>query len=236
MIRFLQRNTLLFVVLSLLFLSITKDNTDTIAGKVVGISDGDTITLLIGGQQEKVRLEGIDCPEKGQAFGQKAKQFASNMVYGRTVSLLRTGTGGYGRTLGLIQVDGKVLNHELIKAGYAWHFKNYSSSPVLSLLEEEARRERKGLWVDKDPVPPWSYRKISRNRRKQTGFNFIKQEPVLSRTQGIVPGVIFHGNVKSYKFHRPGCRSYSCKHCIEEFSSIDEAISAGYEPCKNCLP
>ena len=236
MIRFLQRNTLLLVALSLLSLSIIKDNASTITGKVVGISDGDTITLLIDGQQEKIRLEGIDCPEKGQAFGQKAKQFASNMVYGRTVSLLRTGSGGYGRTLGLIKVVGKVLNQEMVKAGYAWHFKKYSSSPVLSLLEEKARGERMGLWVDKAPVPPWNYRKISRNRGKRTGFNGIKQETVFSRTQGIRPDVIFHGNVKSHKFHRPGCRSYSCKHCIEEFSSIDEAISAGYEPCKNCLP
>ena len=231
----MRRIGIRIVIVCLLFI-FSGDSPEKLYGKVVGVADGDTITLLIDGHREKIRLEGIDCPEEGQAFGKKAKRFTSDVVYGKKVSLKRVGKDKYSRTLGVIQVDGRVLNQELVRAGYAWHFKKYSSSPVLSLFEEEARRERKGLWVDKAPVPPWNYRKTSRNRHKRIGFDFNKQETVLSRTQGIMHGVIFHGNVKSYKFHRPGCSSYSCKHCVEEFSSIDEAISAGYEPCKNCIP
>lgn len=233
MIRLVRRKALLLLVLSLL---ISKDSTETLLGKVVGVTDGDTITLVINNNQEKVRLEGIDCPERGQVFGKRAKQFTSDMVYGKTVSLKRTGNDRYGRTLGLIQVQGKILNQELVKAGFAWHFKKYSSSPVLSLFEEEARQKRRGLWIEDNPLPPWDYRKLPRNKYMLIGSHYNKQETVPSKTSGDKQGLIFRGNVKSHKFHKPDCSSYTCKNCIKEFSSIEEAISHGYEPCKICMP
>lgn len=142
--QYCMRKAGIFIAITTLLFIFSRDTPATLSGKVVGVSDGDTIIMLIDQQQEKIRLEGIDCPEKRQVFGKKAKQFTSDMVYGKTVSLKRTGNDRYGRTLGVIQVQGKVLNQELVKAGYAWHFKKYSSSSVLSLLEEEARNERKG--------------------------------------------------------------------------------------------
>ncbi|MCG8343900.1 MAG: thermonuclease family protein [Chlorobiales bacterium] len=234
MLRLISRRAVVLLVLSLLFFGITKESTETIAGKVVSVSDGDTVTLLIDGQQEKIRLEGIDCPEKGQAFGRRAKQFTSDMVFGKMVSLKRLKKDRYGRTLGWIQVDGEILNIELIRAGYAWHYKE-SSSPVLSLLEKEARQKRKGLWIEDNPLTPWNYRKLPRNKHMLIG-SYNKQETVPSKTPGDKQGLIFRGNVKSHKFHKPGCLSYTCKNCIKEFSSIDEAISAGYEPCRKCIP
>ncbi len=154
-----------------------------------------------------------------------------------TVSLTRKDTGRYGRTIGVIQVEGRILNAELIRMGFAWHFKKYSSSPFLSELEIEARQKKLGLWIEGAPVPPWSYRKVTRNRHKLERFDSGKQEIVVSGIQGgRLHGVIFHGNVKSHKFHKPNCPHYRCKNCVKSFSSMEEAIHAGYEPCNICMP
>jgi len=127
-------------------------------GKVVGVSDGDTVTLLVDGRKEKVRLFGIDCPELHQAFGRKAKKFTSRMVFHKTVSLTRKDTDQYGRTLGVIEVDGEFLDQALVRSGYAWHYRKFSSSRVLDSLEQEARLNKKGLWADPDAMAPWEFR------------------------------------------------------------------------------
>jgi endonuclease YncB( thermonuclease family) len=95
-------------------------------GKVMGVSDGDTITVLHDGKAEKIRLYGIDCPEKGQAFGKRAKQFTSKMVFGKVVEARPITTDRYGRTIAWIYCDGACLNEELLKVGLAWHYKWWS--------------------------------------------------------------------------------------------------------------
>ncbi len=96
-------------------------------GKVVGVSDGDTITVLHHGQGERIRLHGIDCPEKRQAFGNRAKQFTSRLTYGKEVTVEVYGVDRYGRTIGdVILTDGRVLNHELVKAGMCWWYRKYA--------------------------------------------------------------------------------------------------------------
>ncbi len=92
-------------------------------GRVVGVSDGDTITVLHNGKGERIRLHGIDCPEKRQAFGKRAKQATSRLVYGQTVTVRDMGQDRYGRTVGEVLLpDGRNLNHDLVKAGFAWWF------------------------------------------------------------------------------------------------------------------
>lgn len=132
-------------------------------GKVVGVSDGDTITVMYQGRGEKVRLSGIDCPEKGQAFGNRAKQFTSKMVFGRDVLVRTHGRDCYKRLLGEVFLpDGRSLNQELVRAGYAWWFRRYSDNADLKKLEEEARAAKAGLWVDPQAIPPWQYRRKGR--------------------------------------------------------------------------
>lgn len=157
-----RRYRLCACVLLLCLFSFQLSYARPISGKCVGVSDGDTITLLIDGQTEKIRLYGIDCPEKNQPFGQRAKQLAGNLVFGKDVTFERVGTDRYGRTIGWVYVEGKSLNEEMIRAGLAWHYKQYSSDSNLAVLEREAQQEKMGLWVDPQPVPPWEFRRAKR--------------------------------------------------------------------------
>jgi micrococcal nuclease len=132
------------------------------SGKVVGITDGDTISVMHNGRAEKIRLNGIDCPEKGQAYGIRAKQFTSDMVFGKDVTLRTHGLDKYGRTIGdVILSEGTNLNQELVKEGLAWWYRKYApNDSTLEHLEEEARTAKRGLWADPRPVPPWCWRKL----------------------------------------------------------------------------
>ena len=134
------------------------------SGRVVGVIDGDTIEVLNGHHAERIRLSGIDCPEKGQAFGQRAKQAASALVFGKKVTIQTHGYDKYKRTLGDVFLsDGKNLNQELVRQGFCWWYRKYApGDTVLEGLENEAREARKGLWADPAPIPPWEWRKRSR--------------------------------------------------------------------------
>jgi endonuclease YncB( thermonuclease family) len=131
----------------------------TITGTVVAIADGDTITVLVGTEQFKIRLDAIDCPEKKQAYGQKAKEYISGLVFSKTVSVEISGMDRYGRYLGVVTVAGVDVNRSMIRNGYAWHYKQYSKDTELDELEALARSERLGLWKDDQPIPPWDFRK-----------------------------------------------------------------------------
>ncbi len=126
---------------------------------MVGVSDGDTITVLHNGKGERIRLHGIDCPEKRQAFGNRAKQFTYNLVFAKTVSVQFVDRDRYGRTVGVVLLpDGRSLNRELVKAGFAWWYRRYApEDDTLKQLEQEARQAKRGLWADPHPVPPWQW-------------------------------------------------------------------------------
>ncbi|HUX36836.1 MAG TPA: thermonuclease family protein [Rectinemataceae bacterium] len=130
-----------------------------IVGKVVGVHDGDTITVLQAERQYKIRLDGIDAPELSQAYGQVSKRFASAFAFGKTARVEVHGVDRYGRYLGEVFVEGRSLNRELVKAGLAWQYLQYSKDPVLAKLEREARTQRIGLWKDASPEAPWDFRK-----------------------------------------------------------------------------
>lgn len=129
------------------------------SGKCVGISDGDTIRVLKDGKEIKIRLEGIDCPETHQDYGAKAKEFTSGLVFGKDVLVKEKEQDKYGRTVATVFVGEKNLNLELVKAGFAWHYKEYSKDKSLANAEKEAREKKVGLWAMENPVPPWEFRK-----------------------------------------------------------------------------
>lgn len=130
------------------------------SGKCVGIQDGDTITVLQDGKEQvRIRLHGIDCPERGQAFATKAKQFTSDLVFGKTVEIKPTDTDQYGRIIAWVYVGPKCINEEILKAGLAWHYKRYSKEHHLAELEDQAREKKIGLWSDPYHVPPWEWRR-----------------------------------------------------------------------------
>lgn len=133
-----------------------------ITGQVVGVTDGDTVRLLVDRQEIRVRLDQIDAPEKGQAFGDRSKQSLSDLVYGKTVRAATQGEDRYGRTIATIYAGELNANAEQVRRGMAWVYRKYARDPALYGIEEEARAARRGLWSDPEPVPPWEWRKRDR--------------------------------------------------------------------------
>ena len=135
--------------------------------KVIGIKDGDTVSLLMDGKEQTVRLEHIDCPEKKQAYGTKAKEMVAELCFGKKVSL--KGEGKFdrnGRLIAeLILDNGLNVNKTLVKNGLAWHFKKYSKDESYAKLEIEARYRKVGLWKDQAPIAPWIWRKMSKEEK-----------------------------------------------------------------------
>jgi endonuclease YncB( thermonuclease family) len=142
-----------------------------ISGKVVGVHDGDTITVLDGSKtQYKVRLAGIDAPELGQPFGQKAKKNLSSLVYGKDVIVSTNKIDRYGRRVATVFVAGIDVNLEQVKSGLAWHFKRYEAEQdqkdrsAYSAAERAARTGEIGFWQDPTTLtPPWDYRDSKRD-------------------------------------------------------------------------
>lgn len=137
-------------------------NAQAFTGKVVGVSDGDTITVLRDRIQVKVRLLEIDAPEKAQAFGAKSKESLSEMCFGKTAELADKGKDRYGRTLARVTCDGVDANAEQVRHGMAWVYDRYVTDKSLYAVQEDAKAGRRGLWHDDYPVPPWEWRKTKR--------------------------------------------------------------------------
>jgi endonuclease YncB( thermonuclease family) len=127
--------------------------------RVVGVHDGDTITVLAEGNVEvRVRLDGIDAPETKQAFGERSRQTLSAIVAGKTAKITSKGKDRYGRTIGVVFVGGVNANLAMVQAGMAWRYDKYSKDAALLAAQNEARAARLGLWADANPVPPWEWR------------------------------------------------------------------------------
>lgn len=144
---------------------------EILQGEVIGITDGDTVTVLDSNKTAwKVRLMGIDAPEKNQPFGKKSKEALSDLIFGKMVFVEYHKRDRFGRAIGKIVVDGVDANLEQVKAGLAWHYKQYQKEQssedreVYSRAEEQARADQKGLWADSAPVPPWEWRHMRKPR------------------------------------------------------------------------
>jgi endonuclease YncB( thermonuclease family) len=156
-----MRNILLIALLTFPIFAFA----DTIDGRVIAITDGDTVKVLDASQTLwKVRLMGIDAPEKKMPFGDKSKQYLSSLVFNQQVKVEYSKKDKYGRVVGKILVDGVDANLEQVKAGLAWHYKQYQKEQTTEdraayvLAEEMARNESIGVWSVSDPMPPWEWR------------------------------------------------------------------------------
>jgi micrococcal nuclease len=149
----------------LLFFLYAQVYSQVFIGKVIAIKDGDTVVVIdASNNKTTLRLAEVDCPEKAQAFGTKAKQFTSDAVYLKEIKYIITDTDRYGRSIAKIYYgDNKYLSAEIIKNGFGWQYKQYSTSKLLATLEQEARNNKRGLWVDANPVYPSEFR---RNKRQ----------------------------------------------------------------------
>lgn len=152
-------------ILILLLLSISFQ-TFALYGRVVGVHDGDSFTLLDDNNVEhKIRLHGIDCPELKQAFGKAAKYFVSNLIFNQYVNVETSKKDRYGREIGtVIMADGKILNEEILKSGYAWHYLEYDTKPSWTKMEQNAKTAKVGLWADSNPIEPWFWRKMKKQK------------------------------------------------------------------------
>jgi endonuclease YncB( thermonuclease family) len=131
------------------------------AAVVTGVLDGATLQTRRTGGEERIRLNGVDCPVLSQPFGRRAQEFTAGLALGKAVMVRIAGLDEKGQPLGeVFLADGANLGHALLKAGLAWwHRKQAPDNDSLWKLEAEARNAKRGLWEDPDPVPPWEWRK-----------------------------------------------------------------------------
>ena len=145
---------------------------ETVTGRCVGVHDGDSITLLIdtpeGKRQAKIRLDGIDAPELGQPFSRVSRDGLAKMVFECECAVESRGPDKYGRTIGRVSVDGADVNAAMLDSGLAWHYKKYDSRAEMAAREEAAKRAKIGLWEERDPIPPWDWRKMPVDERRQS--------------------------------------------------------------------
>ena len=203
-------------------LAITSPAVADFAGKVVGVSDGDTITVLRDRTQVRIRLYGVDCPETGQDFGSRAKQFTSELAFGKIVKVMPRATDRYGRIVGdVVLPDGRVLNEELVRVGLAWWYRQHAPNiGTLPQLEAGVRAAKRGLWSQPNPVPPWEWR---RTKRESPGAELAGK---------------FVANSRSHVYHTPGCRNAATISAANRvvFESAQAAERAGYRLGNDCHP
>ena len=159
-------------ILTLLLLTASIGLSDSFIGKVIRVADGDTITVLRNDGDSKtsvkVRLAGIDTPERSQDYGSKAKSALSSKVFGKIVTIRYSEKDRYGRTIGDVYLGEAWINLQMVTEGWAWHYKAYSKDKRLADAEVAARSANKGLWADPNkPVPPWEYRRGGKKRSQK---------------------------------------------------------------------
>jgi micrococcal nuclease len=193
-------------------------------GRVTGVTDGTYITVTHDGKGERVRLYGIDCPERRQDFSQEAKKFTSDMVHRKIVQVEPAAVDPkgrtkdqYGRTLALVYTeDRRCLNEELVRSGLAWapgQSCTRSECKAWKELEKQAKMKRVGLWSLSNPIPPWEFRHSKGSQ---------------------IP--IYQGDVVRHVFHSSNCVEFDCPKCIAVFKGREQAVKAGYKPCGVCDP
>jgi endonuclease YncB( thermonuclease family) len=191
-------------------------------GKVVHIADGDTLTILTESKEQvKIRLAGIDTPEKAQPFGNKAKQALAALTFQQQALVEVETKDRYGRTVGKVIVNGTDVNAELVRQGMAWVYRKYTNDHKLYALEAEAKQAKRGLWATDKPIEPWLWRK---------GKRTVDHESTM------VKGTII-GNKNSHIYHLSNCQSY---YAVSEdnrvlFSNEALAKANGYRKAGNCL-
>ena len=163
------------ILLAFILWSLPAAAEERFMGKVVGVTDGDTISVLRNGRSARVRLEGIDCPEKGQDFSQRAKQFTSELIFGKEVSIEVRDVDRYGRLVARVTAAGQDVSLALVKEGLAWHFTTYSRDPSLAEAEQGARAAKRGLWGQGSAIPPWEFRRPPQSEAKRPSGSVVPE-------------------------------------------------------------
>ncbi|WP_319201895.1 thermonuclease family protein [uncultured Ilyobacter sp.] len=214
-----KKSIVLFFILTLSLFS------QTITGKVIYVSDGDTIHLISNNQKYKIRFYGIDTPEKSQEFGLEAKEFTYKKIFGKIVNVDVKDTDRYGREVGVVYyANGKDLNFELVKNGFAWWYEQYArNNQQLRMAQDYAKINRLGLWSHPNPVAPWDYRRGQRSSKTVS-----KQVESSQKIESVV-----YVTRTGKKYHRSTCR-YAAK--ATRSMPRSEAEALGYGACGVCKP
>lgn len=160
------------------------DRPNVLEGKVIRIADGDTLTVLDAANvQHKIRLKGIDAPESSQAFGTRSRQALADRVFEKTIRVELTERDRYKRIPGKVYLNVRWINLEMVQEGWAWHYKRYSDDKRLAAAADEARKAKRGLWRDANPIPPWDFRAEKRSLVPEAIDRAMIQDAFESRRQ-----------------------------------------------------
>ena len=152
----------LFLIILIALFSLSAQ-AEIIRGQVIKVADGDTLTLLGDSNKKiRIRLAGIDTPERKQPFGNSAKKILAKLVFQKKILIETQTKDRYGRTVGVIFLDNQNINNELVRQGMAWVYKKYTDNETLYELENKAKTKRIGLWADENPIAPWDWRRGKR--------------------------------------------------------------------------
>lgn len=189
----------------------------TFEGRVVRVSDGDTFDVIPAGERRaiRVRVFGIDTPERGEPYSTQARNRARVMLFDKQVTLNGTSIDRYGRLVATVRVGETDLGLTLLSEGLACYYKRYSDDEAQAKAESSARISRVGFWATGAPKPQCAI---------QTAPNRIFG----SETR-------FIGNTRSRVFHSPACPNADCKNCVRTFTSVEEAVAAGFRAAMDCL-
>lgn len=221
-----------FLALATLAVLHTAVHAQTLEGRVVGISDGDTVTVLDAhNQQHRVRLAEIDAPESKQAFGERSKQHLASLCHRARASVVITDRDRYGRTVGRIKCNGVDANAEQVRAGMAWVYESYAKDKGLFRLQDEARSAKRGLWSERSPQAPWDWRKASRS-----GGATTTAQAAAPASRATASANEVRGNKNSMIYHVPGCQHYNSISArnVVVFKTEAAARAAGYRKAGNC--
>jgi len=252
---------LLLLALLSIFSSCSQQTTTSVSGTavsgtVVEVVDGDTLTISDAqNTHREIRLKGIDAPEYGQKFGDASRDYLARLVFGKYVRIEYEKVDQYGRLVGTVWVNGNDECLEQLKAGLAWHYKNYETEQLpaerqlYAHAEQEARAQALGLWKDPSPTPPWEYRhrgnrsndsRVSPPRNLSSGARALDRRPATAPTPtaDFTPEAtsLIRGNRRTMIYHWPGCPNYDeiAPHNRVPFESRAAAESAGYRAARNC--
>ena len=202
---------------------------EQLSGRVVGISDGDTLTLLVSRREVRIRLHGIDAPEKAQPFGTRARQRLSALAFGKAARVDVRDRDRYGRTVGVVWVDRTEANRQLVTEGLAWAYRRYSKEYVRE--EERARQQKRGLWSERSAVPPWDWRRGKQpERAKAPGLAL--PGPAAPVAAASASGAVYVAPT-SMRYHVARCRYLGN---AGRPISRKEAQGRKLEACKVCRP
>ena len=187
---------------------------ETLLGHCVGVADGDTCTLLLtqpdgAKKTERIRFHGIDAPESHQAYGQAAKKFVSDLIYGKEIRVDVQTRDKYGRLVGKIFVGDTNVNLAVVQAGYAWWYRQYGAGETaIAEAEQEARAARRGLWQDAAPVAPWDFRHKPALAQQATEAH-SPAPPAAPTPSADAPAQRYWVTSSSGKTHNASCRWYA---------------------------